>query len=96
MQGEARFTEQFAAAQDVMRLRREAVVFQEVVDIARGRGDVALQAVAERYRDDAITSANAHADGLAGQPPIPENVMEVARVAGRHPTQWTSGSTMAS
>jgi hypothetical protein len=92
MPADARFYAQFAAAKDVVRLRREAGVFEEVCAIARWRGDGDLLALAERYRDEAMSRAAADAAGGPSRPPIPDAVLELARVAGRHPTGWSAAA----
>ena len=88
MVGDSRFVREFALALETVRLEDEADLFQRVLDIARERHDDALTELAIQYRDRAARRAQ-HARTIArAHGNAPDTLLELARVAGRHPSHF--------
>lgn len=88
MVGDRRFIHEFSLALETIRLEDEADLFQRVLDVARERDDDNLAQLAVQYRDRAArhaqqvrATAKAHGSAI-------DALLELARVAGRHPSHF--------
>jgi len=88
MVADARFVREFSLALETVRFEDEADLFQRVLDIASERHDDVLAAIAVRYRDHAAQQVERARQQTRAHGRAPDALVELARVAGRHPSHF--------
>ena len=88
MVADARFAHAFSLAVESVTSEDEAQVFQRVLDIAREHHDETLETIAIGYLDRALARARRARAAVRHEGGAAEPLMEIARVAGRHPSHF--------